>query len=139
MQGNAASVLLDPREYWSGLDRQSRVLVVSVAVSILLHAILLTIHFRFPEAMRWKSASQPLEVVLVNSKTRDKPERAKALAQANLDGGGNTDAKRRATSAAADDQSEGSGARSGRNAAPPARAGGAAAAPARAGTRARAR
>ena len=100
MHGNTANLLLDPREYWSGLDRQSRVLAISVAVSILLHAMLLTIHFRFPEALRWKSASQPLEVILVNSKTRDKPSRAKALAQANLDGGGNTDDKRRATSAA---------------------------------------
>ncbi len=98
LQGNTASLLVDPLEYWSGLDRQSRVLVASVAVSILLHAILLTVHFRFPEAMRWKSTSQPLEVVLVNSKTRDKPERAKALAQANLDGGGNSDSRQRATS-----------------------------------------
>lgn len=98
LQANAASWLLDPREYWQGLDRQSRLLLASVAASILLHAILLTIHFRYPDAMRWNSASQPLEVVLVNSKTRDKPERAKALAQANLDGGGNTDAKQRATS-----------------------------------------
>ena len=100
MHGNTASLLLlDPREYWSGLDRQSRVLAISVAASIFLHAVLLTIQFRFPDALRWKSASQPLEVILVNSKTRDKPSRAKALAQANLDGGGNTDEKRRATSA----------------------------------------
>ena len=98
MQGNTASLLLDPREYWSGLDRQSRLLTVSVAVSILLHAILLAIHFRFPEAMRWRSESQPLEVVLVNAKTREKPERARALAQANLEGGGNSDARQRATS-----------------------------------------
>jgi protein TonB len=98
LQGNTASILLDPREYWSGLDRQSRLLAVSVGVSILLHAILLTIHFRFPEALRWKSANQPLEVILVNSKTRDKPARAKALAQSNLDGGGNSDARQRATS-----------------------------------------
>ncbi len=98
MQANAASWLLDPREYWSGLDRQSRVLVVSVAVSILLHALLLTVHFRFPEALRWKSSSQPLEVVLVNARTSEKPERAKVLAQANLDGGGNTDEKLRAAS-----------------------------------------
>ena len=97
MQANAASMLLDPREYWSGLDRQSRLLAVSVAASILLHAILLSIHFRFPEALRWKSANQPLEVVLVNAKTRDTAERARALAQANLDGGGNTDAKQRAS------------------------------------------
>ncbi len=100
MHGNTANLLLDPREYWSGLDRQSRVLAISVAVSILLHAVLMTIQFRFPDALRWKSASQPLEVILVNAKTREKPSRAKALAQANLDGGGNTDEKRRATSAA---------------------------------------
>lgn len=99
MQGNAASLLLDPREYWSALDRQSRLLAVSVAISILLHAVLLTIHFRFPDAMRWTSSTQPLEVVLVNAKTRERPDRAKALAQANLDGGGNTDARQRATSA----------------------------------------
>ena len=98
MQGSAASLLLDPREFWNGLDRHGRVLTASVAASILLHAILLTVHFRFPEAMRWNSSSQPLEVVLVNAKTRDKPERAKTLAQSNLDGGGNTDAKLRATS-----------------------------------------
>ena len=98
MQGSAASILVDPQEYWSGLDRPSRALLVSVAISILLHALLLTIHFRFPEAMRWKAESQPLEVVLVNSKTRDKPERARALAQANLAGGGNSDARLRATS-----------------------------------------
>jgi protein TonB len=100
LRGNTASLLLDPREYWSGLDRQSRVLAISVAVSIFLHAILLTIQFRFPDALRWKSASQPLEVILVNSKTRDKPSRAKALAQASLDGGGNTDEQQRATSVA---------------------------------------
>jgi len=100
LHGNTANLLLDPREYWSGLDRQSRVLAASVGVSILLHAILLTVHFRFPEALRWKSANQPLEVILVNAKTRDKPSLAKALAQANLDGGGNTDEKRRATSPA---------------------------------------
>jgi protein TonB len=98
LQADAVNWLLDPREYWQGLDRQSRLLLASVAASIVLHAILLTIHFRYPDAMRWSSASQPLEVVLVNSKTRDKPERAKALAQANLDGGGNSDAKQRATS-----------------------------------------
>ena len=97
LQANAASILMDPREYWSGLDRQSRVLAISIAASVVLHLILLSIHFRFPDALRWKSTSQPLEVVLVNAKTRDKPERAKALAQANLDGGGNTDARRRAS------------------------------------------
>ena len=98
LHGSAASLMLDPREYWSGLDRQSRLLALSVAVSILFHALLLAIQFRFPDALRWKADSQPLEVVLVNAKTRDKPDRARAQAQANLDGGGNTDAKVQATS-----------------------------------------
>ncbi|MEW6691013.1 MAG: TonB family protein [Pseudomonadota bacterium] len=98
LQSNAATLLLDPRQYWDGLDRQSRLLAVSVAASVLLHAILLSVHFRFPDALRWKSAEQPLEVILVNAKTREKPERAKALAQANLDGGGNTAERARAKS-----------------------------------------
>ena len=99
MQGSAATpLLLDPRQYWSELDRHSRLLTVSVGASVLLHVVLLSIHFGFPDALRWKSANQPLEVVLVNAKGHEKPERAKALAQANLDGGGNTSERRRATS-----------------------------------------
>lgn len=88
-------MLVDPREYWSALDRASRVLYASVAFSILLHAVLISVHFRFPDALRLKSAQSPLEVVLVNTKTRDKPTKAEARAQANLDGGGNTDENRR--------------------------------------------
>ncbi|MGH8705191.1 MAG: energy transducer TonB [Burkholderiales bacterium] len=88
--------MLDPYEFWSGLDRQSRVLYTSVGVSLLLHAVALSIHFRFPDSLRWKSANQPLEVILVNAKTREKPLRAEALAQANLDGGGNVAERRRA-------------------------------------------
>jgi len=38
----------------------------------------------------------PLEVALVNAKSKTKPEKPDILAQANLDGGGNTDLPRRA-------------------------------------------
>src|SRR6185369_689607 len=79
-------------------DRQGRILAASIGVSLVLHAVLLTLHFRFPDSLDWKSANQPLEVMLVNSKSRDKPENARALAQANLDGGGNTADRRRASS-----------------------------------------
>jgi protein TonB len=96
LQGNAGTLLVDPQAYWSGLDRHSRVLYASVGASILLHATLLSVHFRFPDQLRWKSAHQPLEVVLVNAKTRERSAQAEALAQANLDGGGNTDLERRA-------------------------------------------
>jgi protein TonB len=91
LTSNAATLLLDPREYWSGLDRHSRVLAVCVGISVLLHAVLLSIRFTFPDALRWKPTHQPLEVILVNAKTHEKPERGKALAQANLDGGGNAE------------------------------------------------
>src|SRR5688572_26213093 len=69
---------------------------MAVGTSILLHAVLLSLHFKFPDSLRWKSSDQPLEVVLVNAKTREKPLRAEALAQSNLDRGGNVDQNRRA-------------------------------------------
>lgn len=82
-------------ETWTGLDRQSRLLTTCMAVSILLHVMLLTVHFSYPEALK-ATSTQPLEVILVNAKTREKPVKAQALAQSNLDGGGNTDQQRRA-------------------------------------------
>jgi len=94
----AATLLVDPREYWIALDRASRILYASVAFSILLHAVLISVHFRFPDALRLKSAHSPLEVVLVNAKTRERPDKATARAQANLDGGGDTDKKARPSS-----------------------------------------
>ena len=81
---------------WAGLDRRSRVLYASVAASLLLHAILLAVHFRFPDELRWKSANQQLDVILVNAKSRQRPGKADALAQSNLEGGGETDQNRRA-------------------------------------------
>lgn len=83
-------------DFWVGLDRKTRVLYGAVAASVLLHAVVLALHFSFPQALRWKSANQALDVVLVNAKTKEKPVHADALAQANLNRGGNTDQDRRA-------------------------------------------
>lgn len=80
---------------WGGMDRQSRLLSWSVGVSLVLHGLLLSLHFKFPDVLKF-SSTQPLEVILVNTKTRERPSKAQALAQANLDGGGNTDQDRRA-------------------------------------------
>lgn len=96
MQVAIATNSIQRPDFWVGLDRQTRALYGAVAASLLLHAILLAVHFRFPDALRWKSANEPLEVVLVNARTEDKPTHADALAQANLDRGGNTDQSRRA-------------------------------------------
>jgi protein TonB len=70
-------------------------LKIALSISLLLHAIVLIIHFSFPADDRL-AKDKPLEVVLVNSKTHERPQDAQALAQANLDGGGNTDEDRRA-------------------------------------------
>ncbi|TAG72102.1 MAG: TonB family protein [Burkholderiales bacterium] len=66
--------------------------------SVAAHAIVLSIHFELPKLFRSPSNSPPLEVSLVNAKTNTRPTKADFLAQANLDGGGNTDAKRRLSS-----------------------------------------
>ena len=96
MQGSFALHVRHPVQFWEAMDRQARLLTTCVGASLVLHALILTLHFKFPDALRWKPSHQPLDVVLVNAKTTEKPVRADALAQANLDGGGNVDAPRRA-------------------------------------------
>src|SRR5438270_765118 len=73
-----------------------RVLAMALGTSIVLHAVLLGVHFKFPNALRSPSAEPRLEVVLVNAKTRERPAKADVLAQANLDRGGTVDERRRA-------------------------------------------
>jgi periplasmic protein TonB len=63
---------------------------------VVIHAVVLFgINFKLP-VLKSEHASMPLEVVLVNSKSASKPRKADVLAQADLDGGGNTDNNRRA-------------------------------------------
>jgi periplasmic protein TonB len=69
-------------------------LSISLAVSVVLHGALLTVRFVAPEAFQLKPADPGLEVILVNAKHSKPPVKADALAQANLDGGGNADAGR---------------------------------------------
>jgi protein TonB len=69
-------------------------LSIAIAASVLVHAALLTVHFVAPDAFTLKPADPGLEVILVNAKHSKPPVKADALAQANLDGGGNADAGR---------------------------------------------
>lgn len=65
-------------------------------ISVIFHAVVLFgITFKLP-LPKIDNIATSLEVVLVNSKSASKPRNADALAQANLDGGGNTDKNRRA-------------------------------------------
>jgi protein TonB len=68
-----------------------RLLSIAIGVSLLLHGVLLAIHFAPPDAFKFKPADPGLEVILVNAKHDKKPVNADAVAQANLDGGGNAD------------------------------------------------
>ena len=69
-------------------------LTIAVSVSIALHAALLTVRFVAPEMFVLKPVDPGLEVILVNAKHAKAPLNAEALAQANLDGGGQADTGR---------------------------------------------
>ncbi|MCH2220034.1 MAG: TonB family protein, partial [Dechloromonas sp.] len=74
---------------------QDRRLWIALAISLAVHGLLLTLHFKFPEASK-AMQEKAMDIILVNAKSARKPSDAQALAQANLDGGGNTDENRRA-------------------------------------------
>jgi protein TonB len=72
-------------------------LQIALGASIAVHVVLLTTRFVDPQAFNRIFEDTPLEVILVNAKSNEKPDIAKAIAQASLAGGGQLD-KGRATS-----------------------------------------
>lgn len=72
-------------------------LQIALGVSVLAHAILLTVRFVDPESFNRVFRETPLEVILVNAKTNERPDKATAIAQTSLAGGGDLD-RGRATS-----------------------------------------
>ncbi|TVO59413.1 energy transducer TonB [Denitromonas halophila] len=77
--------------------RGSSAVIIAFGISFLLHAAVLSLHFEFPDIKKAFKRDSGLEVVLVNARHARAPDKAEALAQANLDGGGNTDAKQMAS------------------------------------------
>lgn len=67
------------------------ILSTAVAISVMVHGVLLLLHFVSPNPAATQAADPGLEVILVNAKHDKKPLNAQALAQANLDGGGASD------------------------------------------------
>ena len=78
---------------WRELSTLQWALIASVAV----HGALLTVRFVDPEAITRVFRDMPLDVILVNSRSKEAPTKAQAIAQANLAGGGEAE-KGRATS-----------------------------------------
>ena len=77
--------------------RSFSTLQIALGASVAVHAVMLTVRFVDPESFNRVFHDTPLEVILVNSRTNEKPEKAQAIAQASLAGGGEA-AKGRATS-----------------------------------------
>lgn len=71
---------------------------ITVTVSLLLHVLVIVLVRFVPPDPRTLFNRAPLEIVLVNARSLLAPKTPDVLAQANLDGGGNTDEKRRAKS-----------------------------------------
>jgi len=83
------------------LERFGLVATMQVALlaSIAMHLlVIIGVGFKLPRIPAMDAPHNVMDVVLVNSKSATRPVKADALAQANLDGGGNTDEKRRASS-----------------------------------------
>jgi protein TonB len=74
----------------------SPLFTTALSASIVLHAVVLSVRFGLPDPTRFRMPPQTIDVVLVNSKSATKPAKPDVIAQANLDGGGNTDENRRA-------------------------------------------
>ena len=72
-------------------------LQLALGVSVAVHAALISVRFIDPEGFNRVFQDTPLEVILVNAKSNERPERAQAIAQASLAGGGDAE-KGRATS-----------------------------------------
>lgn len=72
-------------------------LQIALGVSVAVHAALLTVRIVDPEGFNRVFKDTPLEVVLVNARSNEKVDRAQAIAQAALAGGGEAE-KGRATS-----------------------------------------
>lgn len=68
----------------------SRTLLWALGLSLAVHASLLTWRSADPESFNRVFQDTPLEVILVNARSDDSSADARALAQVNLDGGGQT-------------------------------------------------
>lgn len=77
--------------------RSFSTLQLALGASFAVHAVLLTVRFVDPEGFNRVFQDTPLEVILVNARSNEKPEKAQAIAQASLAGGGEA-ARGRATS-----------------------------------------
>jgi protein TonB len=76
-------------------DRLTQAILISAILHVL---VIFGMQFTQANPKLFENSSPPIDVVLVNAKTKEKPLQADVLAQVNLDGGGNVDEDRQAKS-----------------------------------------
>ena len=69
-------------------------LTIALTVSIALHLVLIAVRFAMPHVALFKPSQSPLEVILVNARTQDKAVKPDAIAQHDLNGGGENETGR---------------------------------------------
>lgn len=74
--------------------RENKLLCTAFILSLVAHAVVLTVRFVSPDALNAAFKDPGMEIILVNAKHDRAPLKADALAQVNLDGGGTADSGR---------------------------------------------
>jgi protein TonB len=72
-------------------DADRSIVLIAVTLSIAFHLILLAVRFVMPQAALFKPPDSPLEIILVNARSVDKPVKPDAIAQYDLNGGGESE------------------------------------------------
>lgn len=101
--------MLNPLAPLSMQSHSHRRLMWALGLSVLMHALFLTVKWVSPTSVERIFQSNSLEVVLVNARSNQAPDKAQALAQVNLAGGGHavgTQLQSSPLSASAQEQSE---------------------------------
>ena len=80
-------------------SQRDMVFALALMASVAVHGITLSTQFIQINPRNFEDMTQPMDVVLVNAKTRDAPLKADVLAQVDLAGGGNVDDDRQAKTA----------------------------------------
>ncbi len=88
---------IPPHQLAAPSERDMRI-ALALMISFALHGIVMSTEFTLVNPKHFEDLNTPMEIVLVNAKTREAPLKPDVLAQHDLAGGGNVDEERHAKS-----------------------------------------
>ncbi len=80
-----------PNGFFKNKDWFRDPLSIGVVLSLVVHGLLMSIHFVAPEPLVFKANDPQIEIVLLNAGTQAKPLKPDVLAQISMEGGGDRD------------------------------------------------